>query len=139
MSETTTPDARPRILPPLTPSNRAFWTGGADGSLLIKRCSACCRWVHPPTDACPGCGGELSAEAVSGKGTLFTFTVNHQAFRPEVPPPYVIAIVELDEQPDLRVPANIVNCEPDDLHCGMEVRVLFEQQGEHFVPCFEPS
>ena len=139
MSETTLPDPSPRMLPPLTPENRAFWTGGSEGSLLITRCGACRRWVHPPGDACTDCRGKLVPEVVSGRGTLFTFTVNHQAFRPEVPPPYVIAIVELVEQPDLRLPANILHCEPDDLHCGMEVRVVFEQQGEHFVPCFEPA
>jgi uncharacterized OB-fold protein len=139
MSETLPPQAPPRILPPLTPLNRAFWTGGADRKLLILRCEACRRWVHPPSADCPDCGEKLSAEAASGKGTIFTYTVNHQRFHPDVPPPYVIAVVELVEQPDLRIPANIVNCELEELRCSMGVRVLFERHGEHFVPCFEPD
>src|SRR5262245_5722938 len=100
----------PRMLPALTELNRAFWTGGAQGELRILRCAACRRWVHPPVGACPACGGRLAPEAASGRGTIFTFTVNHQAFRPEVPPPYAIAIVELAEQRGLRVPTNVVNC-----------------------------
>lgn len=76
---------------------------------------------------------------MSGRGTVFTFTVNHQAFRPEVPPPYVIAIVELAEQADLRIPTNLVACDPDRLTCGMPVRVCFERHGEIFVPLFEPD
>ena len=139
MSEAPTSDPAPRILPPLTSLNRAFWTGGAQGQLLILRCEACRRWVHPVSPGCPDCEGALAPEPVSGRGSVFTFTVNDQPFNPKVPLPYVIAIVELVEQPDLRIPTNIVGCEPDELRCGMPVRVLFEQHGEFFVPLFEPN
>lgn len=129
----------PRVLPQLTDLNRAFWTGGARGELLIPRCTACRRWLYPPTTTCPRCGGELRAEAAGGTGTVFTYTVNEQQFHPDVPPPYVIAIVALDEQDDLRLPTNIVRCESGEVACGMRVRVLFEQHGDVFVPVFEPA
>lgn len=129
----------PRILPEITPHNRAFWTGGRNGVLLIQRCAACRRWVHPPTDACPACGGALTAEPASGTGSVLTFTVNEQQFHPDVSPPYVIALVTLDEQDDLRIPANLVRCDAETLECGMRVRVLFEPHGEVFVPVFEPD
>jgi uncharacterized OB-fold protein len=128
----------PRILPELTDLNRPFWTGGARGELLVQRCAGCRRWVHPPTTQCPECGGELRPEPVRGTGTIFTYTENRQQFHPDVPPPYVIAIVTLDEQDDLRLPTNIVHCEVDTLRCGLRVRVLFETHGEVFVPVFEP-
>lgn len=127
-----------RTLPPLTDVNRAFWTGGASGKLLIQRCTACRQWVHPPVAACEACGGQLRPEPVSGQATIFTFTENHQQFHPDVAPPYVIAIVELVEQPDLRVVTNIVNGNADELRCGTPVRVLFEDHGDVFVPLFEP-
>jgi uncharacterized OB-fold protein len=127
-----------RILPPLTDVNRPFWTGGRDGVLQIQRCGACERWVHPPVAVCPGCGGPLAYEPVAGTGTVFTFTVNEQPFNPDVPTPYVIAIVELDEQADLRLPTDLVNCEPEAVTIGMRVQVLFEQHGDAFVPLFEP-
>ena len=126
------------MLPRLDDRNRPFWTGGANGELLIQRCEACGRWVHPPVDACPACGGAVSPAPVSGKATIFTFTVNEQQFHPDVAPPYVVAIVVLDEQDDLRLPTNIVNADPDNLEIGMAVRVVFEQHGEVFVPVFEP-
>ena len=128
------------MLPQLTPQNRHFWTGGANGELLILRCGACGRWVHPPASACPsGDGGELVPEATSGKGTVFTFTINRHPYNPAVPLPYVIAIVELPEQVGLRFTTNIVNCEPEAVTIGMPVRVLFEQYDEIFVPVFEPD
>jgi uncharacterized OB-fold protein len=131
--------ALPRMLPTLTPQNRAFWTGGATGQLLIQRCSSCGRWVHPPDDRCGACGGELRPEPVSGRGTVFTYTVNMHQFHPDVPPPNLIAIVELIEQDDLRIPTDIVDCAPAALHGGLPVRVLFERHGEIYYPLFEPA
>ena len=65
---------------------------------------------------------------MSGRGTVFTYTVNHQPFNPAVPVPYVIAIVELEEQADLRIASNIVDCEPDSVYVGLPVEVRFERQ-----------
>ena len=126
----------PRILPQLSTTNRPYWTGGATGQLLVERCTACRTWQHPPTGTCEQCGGEAVAEPVSGRGTVFTFTVNHQQYHPDVAPPYVIAVVELVEQADLRVPTNIVGCDPDDVVIGAAVQVRFEQHDDVFVPVF---
>lgn len=128
-----------RSLPWLRDETRPFWTGGADGQLLIQYCEPCGRWQHPPVTECPECGGTPEPRPVSGKGTVFTFTVNHQAFNPEVPTPYNIAIVTLDEQDDLRLPTNIVNCENDSIQIGMPVQVLFEDHDDVKVPVFEPT
>jgi uncharacterized OB-fold protein len=138
------PDAAPpaRVLPKLHGHNRALWTGGADGHLMVSRCTQCNLWVSPPAADCPDCGGTLGAQPVSGRGTVFTYTVNYQPFNPAVPVPYVIAIVELEEQPDLRIAANIVDCEPDSVHIGLAVEVGFERhdvEGDDvFVPVFAP-
>jgi uncharacterized OB-fold protein len=128
-----------RIPPSVTDATRPFWTGGAHGQLLILWCGACGRWVHPPRRSCPGCGGALEPRAVSGRGTVFTFTINRQAFRPDVPVPYVIAIVELEEQSGLRFTTNIVGCDPEQVRIGMPVTVGFEQAGETWVPVFRPA
>lgn len=130
------------MLPKRNEHNRAFWTGGGDGKLMITKCTQCALWIHPPAADCPACGGALVARPVSGHGTVFTYTVNYQPFNPSVPVPYVIAIVELAEQADLRIAANIVDCEPDSIYIGLPVEVRFERQdvdGEPvFVPLFAP-
>jgi uncharacterized protein len=129
-----------RMLPKLDEHNRAFWTGGADGQLMIDQCTRCALWISPPAADCPDCGGALVARPVSGHGTVFTYTVNYQPFNPAVPVPYVIAIVQLHEQADLRIAANIVDCEPDSVCIGLPVEVRFERHDVDddsvFVPAF---
>jgi len=127
-----------RLLPPLDDDNREFWTSGASGELRLPRCASCGRWNFPPSLACPDCGGTAAYEPLSGRGRVFTFTVNHHPFNPEVALPYVIAIVELVEQEGLRFTTNVVNCPVDVVEIGMPVQVVFEQHDGVFVPLFEP-
>jgi uncharacterized OB-fold protein len=131
-----------RMIPELTEHNRRFWTGGADGRLHVPYCEPCARWVLPPEADCPECDTALGTRVVSGEGTVFTCTVNHHSFNPAVPPPYVIAIIELAEQKDLRLAANVVDCKPDSVAIGMPVAVRFEEHGiagnTVFVPVFTP-
>jgi len=82
---------------------------------------------------------DLVPETVSGRGTVLTYTVNHHSYRPGVPVPYVIALVELAEDASIRLPTNIVGCEPEDVHIGMPVRAMFEEWGDLAVPLFEPE
>lgn len=86
----------------------------------------------------PRVRGSLVAREVSGRGTVFTYTVNHHPYNPEIPTPYVIAIVELAEQRGLRVAANIVDCEPDSVTCGMPV-TLRPERGAAGAPQFAPA
>lgn len=67
------------------------------------------------------------------------FTVNHQQWLPDFSPPYVVAIVALEEDDGARLTTNIVNCDPDDVRIGMAVRVTFEQAEDVHLPLFEPD
>ena len=131
--------ATSRMMPAVTDLNRHFWTGGANGQLLLLRCEDCQRWVNPPQSACPSCSGTLSPQPTSGKGTVFTYTVTHQPYNPAAPVPYVVAIVELGDQEGLRVFTNLIGIAPASVTIGMPVEVCFEDHGEVFVPLFTPS
>jgi uncharacterized protein len=127
------------MLPPVDDDSREFWSAGASGALRLPFCSACARWNFPPTRRCQTCGGTAEYRQLSGRGSVFTYTVNRHPYNPAVPVPYLIAIVELVEQDGLRFTTNVVNCSPEEVAIGLPVRVLFEQQGEVFVPVFEPD
>ncbi len=127
-----------RLLPRVDNDNRFFWTSGTDGKLRFQRCSQCRSIVHPPAPRCPFClTDSLVPEAVSGRGTVASFTVNHQQWIPGSEP-YVIAWVSIAEQPDVRLTTNLVGLEPDDLRIGMEVEVVFEHHDDVYLPLFRP-
>lgn len=129
-----------RVLPRVTPLNEHFWRGGADGELRFLRCQDDGTYVHPPAPICPEClGKNVSPEAVSGRATVLTYTLNHQQWVPAPDHPYCIAIVELEEQSGLRLMTNIVNCPAEDVRIGMAVKVLFEEYEDVFIPVFEPA
>ena len=130
-----------RLLPRVDDENEHFWRGGAEGELRFLRCTACRTFVHPPAPLCPDCHSrELTPEAVSGRATLHTYTINHHPWIPGFDPPYAVAIVELPEQEGLRLTTNIVNCELDAIEIGMSLRVTFESIDDGiFLPLFEPA
>ncbi len=129
-----------RILPRVTDGNRFFWTSGEDGRLRFLRCRSCGYWIHPPGPLCPECHSwDVAPEPVSGRATLHTYTVNHQAWIPGFDPPYVIAIVELPEQEGLRLTTNLVGVDLDRLEIGMALQVVFEPWEDVWLPLFEPA
>ncbi len=124
-------------LPALDPGNTAFWTGGARGQLLICRCGACRRWLHPPVPVCRFClSTDVTPQPSSGRGAVLTYTINRQPWLPSLPPPYAIAVIGLDDDPDLRVTSRLVDVAPEEVSIGMRVRVMFEQAGDIWLPLF---
>jgi uncharacterized OB-fold protein len=136
MNDISPPD---RPLPALQPDTEFFWTSGSDGRLRIMRCQACHNYIHPPVPFCANCGSlKVAPEAVSGRGTVRTFTINEQQWLPGLEVPYVIAAIELAEQAELYVFGNVIGCGVREVHGGMPVEVAFEAHGEIFIPLFHP-
>lgn len=137
MADTTAPVPL-RPLPALSPLTVPFWTSGADGRLRFLRCVACRRYHHPPGPVCPFCyTSDLGWEAVAGTGTVYSCTVNHHPWHPGWPERYVVAIVSIDEQDDLRLTTNVVGCPPEQVHIGCRVAVRFEPAEDLWLPLFE--
>jgi uncharacterized OB-fold protein len=127
-------------VPRIDEENEPFWTGGVDGHLKITRCADCGYWLHPPTPRCGRCYSERVAPTpVSGRGRVYTYTVNEHAWMPGLEVPYVVAVVELEEQPGLRLLTNIVGCSPREVAIDMPVQVEFVERGAVFVPVFGPT
>jgi uncharacterized OB-fold protein len=127
-----------RVLPDLEQPSGFFWRSGVDGHLRFLRCADCEYLIHPPAPYCPRCQSRDNAPAeVSGRGTVHSFTVNHQPWD-GVGDAYVIGLVAIDEQPDVRLTTNIVDVDPDDVRIGMSVEVVFEDRSPVFLPLFRP-
>ena len=117
----------------------AFWDGLKAHQLRIMRCADCGYWVHSPLAGCPRClSSNLNAQPVSGRGSLYSFTVVNREFAPGVKPPYIAAYVDLEEQEALRLLTNLVNVRVADVRIDMPVQVVFHDIGEMTLAYFEP-
>jgi uncharacterized OB-fold protein len=129
-----------RLLPSLNSCNRDFWTGGREGELRIQRCSSCGYYIYPPAPVCRRCKvmSGLDPVVVSGDATVVTYSINYHPWA-EGQEPYAMALVQLDEQADLRLVTNIVGCDVAEVAIGMRVHVTFERVDDLFVPLFAPA
>lgn len=134
MNVQTPPQPRPDF------DTAGFWEATAAGQLALCRCAECRLWLHPPLHQCRHCGGKTSFEPVSGRGAIYTYTVVRH---PAVPGyldnlPYVIAIVELDEQVGLKLPTRLIDVDPASVKVGQRVRaeIIPLAGGEFRIPVF---
>jgi len=128
-----------RPLPETDADARVFWEGAAAHKLLVQYCADCKHFQFYPRSFCLACGGaHLEMIESTGRGTIYSFTVVHRGPYDDVPAPYVVAIVTLDE--GVRMLSNIVGCDPGDVRCDMNVRVTFEPLRDGIVlPLFTPA
>ena len=110
---------------------KPFWDAAAKHELAIQRCETCRHYVHFPSASCPQCGAlALTFEGVSGEGNVYSFVVTHHTAIPGFADrvPYVVAWIELAEQPGLRVVSDLVDCDPSQVAIGAPVRVWFDDR-----------
>ncbi|MFP6697163.1 MAG: Zn-ribbon domain-containing OB-fold protein [Alphaproteobacteria bacterium] len=133
-----------RPLPkPMTPEAKPYWEGLREGKLMLPECNDCGKAFFYPRIACPNCHSRnVGWVQASGKGKLYSFQIAYRALNPafKIPPPYVLAMVELEEGP--RLMSNLINVEadPDVIKCDMAVEVVFEKQTDEVtIPLFQPA
>jgi uncharacterized OB-fold protein len=118
-----------------------YWSAGVEGRLLIQRCAACEQLHHPPVVSCPYChGADLTWAQLSGRGTVYTYTVVYHSVHPVSADslPYILVLVQLEEGP--RILTNLRDAEPGEVRIGMRVQVIFENLGEGIaIPQFRPE
>ena len=128
-------------LPRPNADNQPFWDACARHQLKFQKCSECGHIRWPAAFICPECYSEKADwTQVSGRGKVYSYAVYHQIFHPafEKEVPYVTASIELEEGP--RLLSNIINCQPDQVHCEMSVTVVWEDiNGKISLPKFQPA
>jgi len=136
-------DAATPLLPIPDPLTQFFWDGVAQGELRIQRCRQCRHYIHYPRPICRFCRSrDLAGERVSGRATLYSWTISTQAFHPfwVARAPYTLATVELAEQPQLMFLSQVVGCPESELRAGLPLEVTFELVApELTLPFFRPA
>jgi uncharacterized OB-fold protein len=124
--------------PLIDSDSRPYWEGLARGELRIQQCDNCSRHVFYPRSICPHCFSQkLSWITAAGRGTIYSYTVVHQAYGAFADiVPFVIAIVELEEK--VRMMTRIVNTPREEIAIGKPVRITFHKiSDEVTLPYFQ--
>ncbi len=121
--------ARPVPVPDA--QSRPYWDAAARHELTAARCSACGAFSLPPDVVCGHCWTTDPAfvfRAISGRGTVRSWTVVRQSFLPGFDDdlPFVLVDVEMVEQPELRLIGRLLDGADAPLHVGDSVEVAFE-------------
>jgi uncharacterized OB-fold protein len=84
------------------PLTAPFWEAATRRTLVVQRCRSCGHHQFYPRPFCLSCESPdvVWVETV-GIGTIYSMTTVHMQVSPEFEPPYVVAIVQLDEGPRL--------------------------------------
>lgn len=128
-----------RPLPQPTPETQHYWDGAKAGELRLQRCGDCSHVYFPARPFCPTCSSrDVNWFTASGKGTLFSYVINHRAPK-GFEAPYIIAVVQLEEGP--RMMSNLVDCPqtPEALEIDMPLEVTFVTATDDIaIPQFRP-
>jgi uncharacterized OB-fold protein len=122
---------------------RFYWDAAAEHRFVLQRCRSCAKFQYPPEICCVHCQAEeFEPIEVSGRGVIYSYSVVdrplHAGFVDALP--YVVVLVELADQPGLRILTNLAHVpEGTSLSCGMPVEVVFEDRGGFVLPQFQLS
>jgi uncharacterized protein len=103
-------DTRPVPAPDEVP--RFYWDAAAERRLVLTRCLHCQKLHYPPEICCVQSPFEkFEAVEVTVEGFIYSCAAVDRALHAGFleAPPYVVVVVELDDQPELRILANLVD------------------------------
>ena len=132
---------RPERLPLPQPNEEAlpFFEALEQQELKLQQCAKCNHWSHPPRAVCPQCQSfDFKWVGVTGRGTVYSYVVTHQAVHPALVDhtPFATVEVELEEGP--RITSNLIDVPPEEIEIGMAVEVVFEKINDDVtLPLFE--
>ena len=131
-------DATTGIPPAVTEETAPFWDAAREGRLLVERCGDCGAESFPPRGICRACRSRATAPAeVAGPGVVYSYTVNHQRWLPDLEVPYAVVLVEFPGHPGVRIAGRLRGCPPEAAAVGQAVDVGFEPgPGGYAIPSF---
>ncbi len=145
MSEASVIEEIGGLSPPIPgdhPMHRFYWDAINQGKLQLLRCQNCRHFIHYPRPICRWCQStDLAPDDISGRGTLYSYTVVMQAGHPFFVDkiPYIIGVMEIDEEPGVRMPGGIEG-EEADLRCGVRLETIFKAVTPTLtLPFFRPA
>jgi len=117
------------------PDGAPYWAAAKRHRLSLQQCDQCHSFLYPPGPACPHCGSSLISYNDIGSevtGRVYSYIISYRAFvagfSDDVP--YVVALVDVDGVPDVKILADLIDCRPDEVRIGMPVHMTWEDRTE---------
>jgi uncharacterized OB-fold protein len=122
------------------PLDLPFWAACREGRFLVHRCGICGRAYWPASRCVEHGDRDMAWVDASGRGTLYTYTVMHHAYTPEMrgETPYVVGVVKLEEGPFFHT--RLVDCPVEAVAVDMPLRaVMTAHPNGMTLPMFRPA
>ncbi len=111
--------------------NTPYWEAADRHELVLQKCETCQSYSHPPGPSCAKCGStELSWESrgsdISGK--IYSYVVSYRPFLPGFQDdlPHIIAVIELEDVPEVKIIGNVLECSPEEIKIDMPVKMMWQ-------------
>ena len=116
------------------PISAPFWEAAARRELMIQRCRCCASYQFYARPFCILCDSDdVEWVAAKGTGTVYSMTTVRRKLLPGFDPPYIVAIVELDEGSRM-----LTNITSKFCRIGSRVRVAWKDRDDAPpLPVFE--
>lgn len=117
-------------IPLKTMDNTPYWDAADRHELVLQKCTCCNAYNHPPGPSCTSCGSQDVTWESQGndiRGKVYTYVVSYRPFLPgfQNDIPLVIAVVELDNLPEVKIIGNVLNATAQDIEVGTEVKMVW--------------
>ena len=110
--------------------SKPYWDACNEDRLVMQACKTCDLMHYPPKPACDECGSgdNLEWRQVSGRGRVHGYGVMYdcrvRALQGDQP--FNIALVELEEDPEIMMYSHLPGTPVDEVPVGAAVQVEFE-------------
>ena len=68
-----------------------FWKAAQEHKLKLPKCQKCGHIAFPPRPGCPRCFGTMEWTEMSGRGTVYSYSIMHDTFIRGFDPPFLTA------------------------------------------------
>ncbi|SHN40004.1 Zn-ribbon domain-containing OB-fold protein [Cryptosporangium aurantiacum] len=121
------------------PDTEPFWEAAKENRLVACACGSCGAFRMPPTPFCPSCRSKAKNWVeLSGRATVFSYSIVHGY--PGIKDIVIAAaVLDLEGAPGARLVSDIIDVDPDDVHIGLGVEVVFSPVADGWkLPLFKP-
>lgn len=111
--------------------SKPFWDACNERRLIMQNCKACNRMQYPPQPTCAACGSadNLEWRKVSGRGKIHGYCVAYdtRVMLLQADQPFNIAVIELEDDPAIKMLSHLPGTPPDEVPVGASVQVEFQK------------